>query len=168
MVGRSRSHTTAIALEETRLSLLTPKGRTFSNDLALYRRRRAFTLRVFGRDDDAAREYREALRLEPDWPRRNLAEAWNLAVHPEPAERDPVTAVELASQVCQAAAHPSAEALDALAAALAAAGRYSEAVKSARQALAKAEPKRTGEIRRRLALYEKGKAYVRDYRQSEK
>jgi tetratricopeptide (TPR) repeat protein len=157
-----RSHATAIALEETRLSLLTEKGRTFPSDLALYRRRRAFTLRAFSRDEDAAREYREALRLDPSWPRRCLAEAWDFAANSDPAQRDAPTAVELASQVCQASEQPSAEALDALAAAQAAAGRFSEAVKTARQALAKAEPRRAREIQHRLALYEQGKAYVRE------
>jgi tetratricopeptide (TPR) repeat protein len=160
-----RGHATAIALEEARLATMTEKGRTFPSDLALYRRRRAYSLRVFYRDDEAARDYREALRLDPGWPRRCLAEAWRLAADPDPDERDPATAVELASEVCQASANPSSEALDALAAAQAAAGLCTEAVKTARRALVSAESNRARrDIQLRLALYEQGKAYVRDSR----
>ena len=60
-------------------------------NLALYRRWLAFTLQSFSQDLDAAKEYREALRLDPSWPKQCTIQAWQLATDPAPAERDPAT-----------------------------------------------------------------------------
>jgi tetratricopeptide (TPR) repeat protein len=151
------SHGTAVEIEDTRARAL---GRAPSAETALYRRRLAQALRAAGRGDEAAREYAVALRLDPGWPEEAAAEAWRLATDPRPEERDPATAAELAGQVCQALADPPAEALDALAAALAADGHYDQAADVARQALAKAPPGRARAIAARLKLYEQGKPYV--------
>jgi tetratricopeptide (TPR) repeat protein len=152
------SHRRAIALETNHLIAQTTPDR---RDLALYRRRLAFTLREFAQDQEAAAEYREALRLDPAWPARCAAEAWELATAPHRAPGDAAEAYELASQACQAAADPPAEALDALAAAHAAAGRFEAAVGAARRALLKAGPGQAEAIRRRLRGYEQGKPFVR-------
>jgi tetratricopeptide (TPR) repeat protein len=152
------SQAEAVRLEVNRLSLMNTPDYT---ELALYRRRLAFTLRAFAQDQDAAKEYREALRLDPTWPPRCIQQAWRLAADPDAGQRDPAAAVELASQACQATSDPSAAALDALAAALAAAGRFPDAVRTARQALERAPPALARHVRQRLQLYEKGKPYVR-------
>jgi tetratricopeptide (TPR) repeat protein len=151
-------HRQAIALETDRLSVQTMPDHA---DLALYRRRLAFTLMAFAQDREAAKESREALKLDPTWPARCTAEAWNLATAPDREAGDAATAYELASQACHATAEPSAEALDALAAAEAAAGRYAAAVKTARKALLRAAPGLARQIERRLERYEQGKAYTR-------
>ncbi len=129
-------------------------------DLSCFHRRLARALQELGQVDAAAREYAEALRLEPDWPRTSLQEAWKLATAAQPAQRDARTAHELASAVCQASQQPSVEALDALAAAQAALGRYPEAARTARQALDRAAPRQSQAIAARLRLYEQDKAFT--------
>ncbi len=133
--------------------------------MALYQRRLAYALHQAGRRPEAARQYAEALALDPDWPPAAIRRAWQLATDPDPAQRDPAEAVELASQVCQAARAPSAEALDALATALAASGRFPQAADTARQALAAAAPPLAEHIRQRLALYQEQKPYIDHRRQ---
>jgi tetratricopeptide (TPR) repeat protein len=106
----------------------------------------------------ASAEYKEASRLDANWPETNLREAWSLATHPDAARRDGPRAVELAEQVCHAPGGQEPKALDVLAAAYAASGRFADAVATARQALALASAAgREGlakEIAPRLRLYE--------------
>jgi tetratricopeptide (TPR) repeat protein len=152
------AHATALQAELGRAQYM---SRPVPADLALYRRRLAFTLQTLGQAETAAREYREALRLDPDWPRAAVTEAWRLATNADPKGRDPVLARELASMACRATADPSAEALDALAATLAATGRHEEAARTARRALAQASPELAKAIASRLKIYEAGKAITK-------
>jgi tetratricopeptide (TPR) repeat protein len=112
------------------------------------------------RREEAEEQWQAALRLDPGAPAHILAQAWQLATVPDSAERDAQTALALAEQVCRAVKEPSWEALDARAAALAALGRYPEAVQTAQQALQHAPPEQAQGIRERLALYEAGKPFV--------
>ncbi len=153
----SDSQTRAIELETQRLTR--EQGRN-GGDLSCYHRRLARALLAQGQADAAARAYAEALRLKPDWPRTSLQEAWKLATAAQPAQRDARTAHELASAVCQASQQPSVEALDALAAAQAALGRFTEAAQTARQAQQRATPEQARTIAARLRLYEQGKAFT--------
>jgi tetratricopeptide (TPR) repeat protein len=146
----------AVELEEQRLQKLPGFPRT---DLACYHSRLGLVLHRMGLKDEAAKEYQEATRLDPDWCKKNVEQAWLLATAPAEAERDATTAWELATQACQAT-EPSAEALDALAASLAALGRFPEAVQTAREALARAAPDRASGIKARIARYEKGQAFI--------
>ncbi len=120
----------------------------------------AMSLHAQGLPAEAAARYAEASQQDPHWPGTNLARAWRLATQADAGERDPATAWELATQACQASPTPSAEALDALAAALAALGRFPEAVQTAQRALATVAPERAEAIQARLALYQKGQAFV--------
>jgi tetratricopeptide (TPR) repeat protein len=90
-----------------------------------------------GRSQEAAAMFAEASKLSP--PKNWLPEAyragWKLAASPKLGQRDGAAAVELAEQVCQATAFQDAEALDLLAASLAQAGRFKEAVRFAERAL---------------------------------
>jgi tetratricopeptide (TPR) repeat protein len=110
--------------------------------------------------EEAEQQWQAALRLDPVAPAHILAEAWRLAAAPDSAERNAETALALAEQVCQAAKEPSWEALDARAAALAALGRYQEAVQTARQALQHTPTEHVQAVRERLQLYEAGKPFV--------
>jgi spermidine synthase len=83
--------------------------------------------------------------------------AWLLATAPEAHLRDGPLAVRLASQASRMAGRPRVDTLDTLAAALAAAGRFEEAVRVAEQAVAVARrsgyQQLAGEISTRLHLY---------------
>jgi spermidine synthase len=110
---------------------------------------------------------REALRLEPTLPsaRNNLA--WLLATSPDASVRDPADALRLAEGLRQETREPTADLLDTLAAAYAAAGRFDEAIRSAEQAVALAEAEGAVElaqmIRERLSNYRARKPYTETY-----
>jgi protein O-mannosyl-transferase len=84
--------------------------------------------------------------------------AWLLATCPDAGLRRPDEAIQLSEQLCRQSQHHVPELLDTLAASYAAAGRYPEAVQTARQAidltaLQKQEPLAAG-IQSRLADYQ--------------
>lgn len=114
----------------------------------------------------AANHYREAFIIKPRWPEDALWEAWKLAVHPDPKQRDGQQAVEWAEQACQATElvrSRSPRFLDTLAAAYAEAGRFPKAVESATKAiegLPSDQKDLRNEIETRLKLYQAGKAYT--------
>ena len=111
--------------------------------------------------------FREAIRLRPDWPPAPMALAWVLSSHPDAAIRKPEEAIDLARQAV-ALTNRDPSALDALAAAYAAAGRFDEAVSAASEAAAAARiagaKQQLTDIERRLALYRSGKPYVEQLR----
>jgi tetratricopeptide (TPR) repeat protein len=115
----------------------------------------------------AIAHFREAIRLRPDWPPARLALVWVLSSHPDAGIRRPAEAIELARlAVMLTKRDPSA--LDALAAACAAAGRFEEAVTAAAEAAATARKagalQQGAAIERRLALYRTGRAYIEEIR----
>ncbi len=116
-----------------------------------------------GEDALAAQEGREALRLDPalDAAANNLA--WLLATTPDERVRAPEEAIALLEgRLRGAAATPSQ--LDTLAAAYAAAGRFGDAVETARRGerLARAQGRAGAaeRFRERRGLYEQGRPYV--------
>jgi tetratricopeptide (TPR) repeat protein len=109
----------------------------------------------------ALAHYQRGLQLDPSWPGEASREAWTLATAADAAGRNGALAVRLAEQACEAADYERAEYLDALAAAYAEAGRFSDAVDAARRALtaiSRPDADRVG-LRARLQLYEKGQPY---------
>jgi Flp pilus assembly protein TadD len=68
--------------------------------------------------------------------------------------------VDLAGRAVTLTGRQDAQALDVLAVALASAGRFDEAVRTAREALVLATPPLSTAIAARLALFERGEAYV--------
>ena len=80
--------------------------------------------------------WRESLRLQPSQVPVLLQTAWVLATSREASVRNGAEAVELATRAIQLSGGESARLLDVLAAAYAEAGRFSEAVATARRALA--------------------------------
>jgi hypothetical protein len=87
-----------------------------------------------------------------------------LATDADANRRDPQLAFELASQAATSTADASPTALDALAAAQAALGRFSDAIKTAKLAIAKAEAAKETQLSRSIAehlhCYEKHTAFI--------
>jgi spermidine synthase len=123
----------------------------------------AAALRRQGKTDQAIKYYTQAMRCKPDWvfPVNNLA--WLLATHKETKFRNPKEAVCLAERACQLTKYRNPTILDTLAAAYAAAGRYSDAIATAEKALKlvpSSNRKLAEEIRNRLRLYKAGRPYI--------
>lgn len=91
-----------------------------------------------GRSPEALDALRLAIHLRPDWPAAQNHLAWILATHPDDALRSGDEAVRLAEAACSRTARNRLEYLDTLAAALAEAGRFDEAVAVCREGRDKA------------------------------
>jgi len=116
------------------------------------------------RPHDAVTHFREAIRLRPGWEPALIGLSWVLSASTDAVLRDPLESIALASDVVDRSKRTNPLALDALAAALAAAGRFDEAVATAREAAAIVSrtdsPDLLASIERRSALYQQHKAYV--------
>jgi hypothetical protein len=110
----------------------------------------------------AAGEFREALRVRPDWTPALGSLAWLEATEPE-GVRNPDDAVRLASRAADLTGRTDAQVLDVLAAAYAAAGRFKEATETAETAArlaAHSTPELARQIEERLTLYRAGQPLV--------
>jgi tetratricopeptide (TPR) repeat protein len=150
------AHQVAAQVERQRANL----SGSGTADLGLALRRLAFALHMLGRADQAAAVWKEAARAHPQGPQTDVRTAWALATSPSEGERDPQTAYELARCACELSPGPPAEALDALAAAQAALGRFEIAAATARQARAKATGDLREQIGARVKLYEQGRPFL--------
>jgi tetratricopeptide (TPR) repeat protein len=115
-----------------------------------------------GRVDEALPRFDAAIAAAADWPAPLKAKAWILATRLDGGPREAAQAVELAARAVALTRGADASALDTLAAAYAAAGRYAEAVATAAEALAAAErgnPERAAAIRGRLELFRRQQPY---------
>ena len=105
----------------------------------------------------AMTEYQKALDLNPKNSPVSINLAWLLATCPDSSLRNGEKAVALAQQAVQLSGTKSPEILDTLAAAYAEAGRFPEAIETARQALnlpaTKNNQPLTDAIQTRLELY---------------
>jgi tetratricopeptide (TPR) repeat protein len=108
-----------------------------------------------GNVGEAATQYGQGLKLDPGWPAGTSRRAWDLSTSPDPQRRNGALAVRLAEQACEATDSQRAEYLDTLAAAYAEAGRFEEAVSTARKAVATAPQSSTdrGGLESRLEKY---------------
>jgi tetratricopeptide (TPR) repeat protein len=127
------------------------------------RLRLATALARLGDTSTAALNYTEASRVDPEWPRLMLQQAWLRATCADPRERDGAEAIWAAECVYYAYQPPSPGCLDTLAAAYAEAGRFGEATAKAEKAKAAAEatqkPELAAAIAGRLALYRDGRPF---------
>lgn len=113
-----------------------------------------------GATGDAIAEYRRALAAQPDAYEPAFRLAWILATHPDPGQRGGAEAVRLAELACAATEFGHASALDALAAAYAETGRFTDAVTAARKAARLTQdPDLAAQIRERVALFESGRPF---------
>lgn len=116
-----------------------------------------------GRAAEAVAEFEQVLADRADDAQALSGLAWIRATAADAALRNPGRAIELAERAAKLTRRQNLAALDALAAAYAAAGRFDEAVTAARAAVDSAVSAGQGDIaaqfRERLALYRKGEAY---------
>jgi len=112
-----------------------------------------------GKTAEALSHWRAALRLEPNHLLVLSQTAWVLATSPEASIRSGTEAVALAERAVRLSGGRDAAALDTLAAAYAEAGRFTEALQTARRALALAPQPLTEDLKSRVALYESGTPY---------
>jgi len=116
-----------------------------------------------GRRREAIAEYRLALDANPDLLEPLAALAWTLATSPEASLRRPGEAIQLAERAAMLTSGRDVTVLDALAAAYAAAGQFSDAVATEQRALDLVETAgaaATAEsIRARLELYRRKKPF---------
>jgi arylsulfatase A-like enzyme/Flp pilus assembly protein TadD len=117
------------------------------------------------RTEEAITHFTEALRIRPNWVKAMNSLAWILATHRKDKFRNPEEAVRLAQQACELTNYENSALLNTLAAAYAAAGRFSNAVATAEKAfeLARADrnEKRAGKIQNLIKLYRQKRPYRR-------
>jgi tetratricopeptide (TPR) repeat protein len=111
-----------------------------------------------GRWGASLRFWLDGLRSQPDFLPALKQSAWILATASDNTLLDPARAVSLAERAVQVSAADH-QALDALAAAYAAAGRFTDAAATARKALDIAPAAAAPSIRQRLSSYESGRAW---------
>ncbi|HEY3177121.1 MAG TPA: tetratricopeptide repeat protein [Candidatus Polarisedimenticolia bacterium] len=123
----------------------------------------SLVLAKMGRTQEASRHISELMRVPAGSPQAGERLAWALATQADAALRDGEQAIKLALEVCQATHDPQASSLDTLAAAYAEAGRFREAVETARRAvdaaLAGGQNDLAARIKGRLRLYEGGRPF---------
>jgi tetratricopeptide (TPR) repeat protein len=116
-----------------------------------------------GNVDEAIAHYQQALQIRPDYAKALNNLAWALAACPQASLRNGNKAVELAQRANQLAGNGNPDFLDTLAIAYADAGRFPEAVETARRALQLAEAQSSASladaIRSQLELYQAGKPF---------
>ncbi len=116
-----------------------------------------------GMTEEAIVQYKEALRSAPDDPRPYNNLAWIRATNPDPRFRNGVRAVESAEKACDLWGYEDPGFLDTLAAAYAEAGRFSEAVATARKAVSLSaslgSKEAVQELKKRLHLYTAGRPF---------
>ncbi len=109
---------------------------------------------------DAAAHFRKAATLRDDWPVALTTAAWVLSTAGDGSIRAPGQAVAFAERAARLTARREARTLDVLAVAYAAADRFDEAVTTAREAQALADPVLAEEIALHLAMFERRQAWV--------
>ena len=116
-----------------------------------------------GKVAQAIAQWRELLRIRPDLILVLNRTAHVLATHPDASIRNGAEAVALAQRAVELSAGERPEVLDTLAAAYAEAGRFPEAVATARRALALAEEQDNSalaaDLRARIKLYQAGRPF---------
>src|SRR5262249_46344085 len=113
-----------------------------------------------GAYDLALADFRIASRKHPQSPKAYNEAAWLLATCPDPSIRNAEEAVAIAEELQRL--WPSAEYLDTIAAAYAAAGKWKDAVATQQRAisLSGGDAARAEEFQRRLVMYEKRQVYL--------
>jgi tetratricopeptide (TPR) repeat protein len=116
-----------------------------------------------GRAAEAVAEFEQVLAAKADDPPALSGLAWIRATAADPSLRNPAQAIQMAERAVAATSRRDLAALDALAAAYAAAGRFESAVDTVRAAVdlavATGRAEVAAQFRERLALYQKGEAY---------
>lgn len=121
-------------------------------------------LAATGDFEEAIIHYEQAIDLSPDFAAALNALAWIHATNRNPQLRNAPQAIEYAKRTVQLTGDQNPTALDTLAAAYAAAGRFSDAVATAEEALKLAQSTGATQLRqsieKRLSLYREGRPYI--------
>lgn len=123
----------------------------------------ASVLKRQGKFSEALPHFREAVRLRPGSPSAMIGLAWVLATHPDARVRNAGEAVEIGERLAELSRYQNWMALDTLAAAYAAAGRFPEAVQTQRKTLELVRggsPADVAAVQARLARYEQRQPYI--------
>jgi len=120
---------------------------------------RAWLLSQAGRYKEAANDYEELVKLEPDNDERCNYCAWLFATCPDSQARDAKKALLYAKKACQLSKYENYLWIDTLAAAYAEAGDFSKAVMWQTTALESATDECRAQMTERLKLYEKKEPY---------
>jgi tetratricopeptide (TPR) repeat protein len=124
----------------------------------------AHLMTMEGKVREAISHYQDALHHRPDYVACLEGLAWILSVHWDASVRQPADALRLAERAVELTHNGDAVALQVLAAAYAAAGRFDEAVHSAETAATLAATGRIADlseqIRQELVLYRQKQPYV--------
>jgi len=124
----------------------------------------ASVLAAEGNAAEAIAKYEEAARVQPDWPLPARTLAWIYATSDDARHRNVERSLTLAEQACRLTRNSDPISLDAMAAALASAGRFDDAARTANAAAALAarggKARLAREIEERAALYRSGRAFV--------
>ncbi len=109
----------------------------------------------------ALENFREALRLKPNWPEPFNDTAEILATHPDPKVKDVDQAIRLAERAAQLTGHQDISILETLAMCYAVAGRFDRAVSTMESAIVLASAEQDNDrieaLRNKLELYKQGK-----------
>ncbi|HSI11982.1 MAG TPA: tetratricopeptide repeat protein [Chthoniobacter sp.] len=129
--------------------------------IAYFLYNRAFAYENAGRTLEALAEYAKTIELDPSYPDAHGNVAWILATHPDKAIRNSQKALEYALIEVKRTRMEIAGPLDTLAAAYAAEGRFTDACRAQKLAIAKALlPQDKREFSERLQIYEQNKPYI--------
>ena len=116
-----------------------------------------------GNTEAAVLNYQKALQIDPEMTLALYQLAWLHATHQDERFRDVQEAIALAEKLCRITKYKQPQALDALAAAYAVAGRYDGAVLTAQKGLQLARlyglKQLASGIKERLQLYQRGRPY---------
>jgi tetratricopeptide (TPR) repeat protein len=112
-----------------------------------------------GQWEDAAEDFRQAIKNSPKLGRAYRGAAWLMATCPEDNFRNAELALASARKAVQLDGNGDFTYLDTLAAALANAGEYEDAVATQEKALQIAPDAAMEELRSRLSLYAAGKPF---------
>jgi Flp pilus assembly protein TadD len=111
------------------------------------------------RFEEAAAHFREAIAIDPGFAQAHSNLAWLLATSPAAAVRNGGEALKVAARAVDLSRGRDASMLDALAAAYAEAGRFQEAVETARRALELAPQALIPALKARLAMYQRSEPF---------
>jgi tetratricopeptide (TPR) repeat protein len=107
-----------------------------------------------GKIPEALAQWHAGLDVDPDNLPLLRQTAWVLATNPDASVRNGIEAVKLAERAMKFSGGKDPDVLDTLAAAYAEAGRFPEAIETARQAFTLATGPLVDEVKGRIALYE--------------
>jgi len=129
-------------------------------------RKLALKASMLGKFDQAILHHKEVLRIDPHNEKSLNSLAWILATAADAKLRRPEDAIDYARKACMLTDFQDALLLDTLAAAYAAAGRFSKSVATAEEAVKlAADDESRQEFQERLGLYKAGKPYVQPARE---